>query len=353
MATILAGDATRGAADRLRRRAAREGRDARGAVGLLDAVLAAATLVPLSDDAARQRRSTSSAPAATAATRSTSARWRRSSPPAPACRSASTARGRRRRSAAPPTCSRRSASRSSSPPEGVLRCIEQAGIGFCLAPSFHPAFRFAAPSRREIGIPTVFNLLGPMANPGRVRRQLIGVANPAVAERMLASLRIHGSRQGVGRARQRPRRADDHRAVDGARARGRSRAQLRGRPGRSSASRRRSRTSSSAASRAENADAVRRVLAGEHGAHRNIVVLNAGAALVVAERATSRCRRGSTSRQAAIDSGAAAATLERFVAESQAAKAAIAGLTGGVRRFLPRRCRRGGLRHASCVVRTL
>ena len=79
------------------------------------------------------------------------------------------------------------------PPLGVLRCVQEAGMGFCLAPRYHPAFRFAAPSRREIGIPTVFNLLGPMANPGRVRRQLIGVANPQVAERMLASLRLHGS----------------------------------------------------------------------------------------------------------------------------------------------------------------
>src|ERR1700712_1709353 len=78
-------------------------------------------------------------------------------------------------------------------PVGVKRCVDEAGIGFCLAPRYHPSFRFAPPSRREIGIPTVFNLLGPMANPGRVRRQLIGVANPAVAERMLASLRIHGS----------------------------------------------------------------------------------------------------------------------------------------------------------------
>ena len=75
----------------------------------------------------------------------------------------------------------------------MRRCVEEAGIGFCFAPSFHPAFRFAAPSRREIGIPTVFNLLGPMANPGRVRRQVIGVADPRFAERMLASLRAHGS----------------------------------------------------------------------------------------------------------------------------------------------------------------
>ena len=78
-------------------------------------------------------------------------------------------------------------------PDGVRRCVEEAGIGFCFAPSFHPAFRFAAPSRREIGIPTVFNLLGPMANPGRVRRQVIGVADPRFADRMLASLRAHGS----------------------------------------------------------------------------------------------------------------------------------------------------------------
>lgn len=52
-------------------------------------------------------------------------------------------------------------------PQGVLRCIERAGIGFCLAARYHPAFRFAAQARREIGVPTVFNLLGPMANPGR------------------------------------------------------------------------------------------------------------------------------------------------------------------------------------------
>ena len=74
-----------------------------------------------------------------------------------------------------------------------MRCVEEAGIGFCFAPRFHPAFRFAAPARREIGIPLVFNLLGPMANPGRVRRQLIGVADARFAERMLASLRAHGS----------------------------------------------------------------------------------------------------------------------------------------------------------------
>ncbi len=62
--------------------------------------------------------------------------------------------------------------------DGVAACVREAGIGFCFAPVFHPAFRFAGPPRREIGVPTAFNLLGPMANPGRVRRQVIGVADP-------------------------------------------------------------------------------------------------------------------------------------------------------------------------------
>src|SRR6476469_3841849 len=78
-------------------------------------------------------------------------------------------------------------------PVGVKRCVDEAGMGFCLAPRYHPAFRFAAPARREIAIPTVFNLLGPMANPGRVRRQLIGVADASRASLMLAALRVHGS----------------------------------------------------------------------------------------------------------------------------------------------------------------
>ena len=206
------------------------------------------------------------------------------------------------------------------PPEGVLRCVEQAGIGFCLASSYHPAFRFAAPSRREIGIPTVFNLLGPMANPGRVRRQLIGVANPAVAERMLASLRIHGSVKawvvhGNGLDELTTTGSstvlaleDDHAhtftidPVELGLAPAIPDELTGGEPH-------------------ENAEAVRRVLAGDHGAHRNIVVLNAGAALVVADRVAT-LEEGIAMAQESIDSGAAAATLQRFVDESQAADAA-------------------------------
>ena len=64
---------------------------------------------------------------------------------------------------------------------GVERCVAEAGVGFAFARVFHPAMRFVAGVRSELGIPTVFNLLGPLSHPGRVRRQVIGVADPAQA----------------------------------------------------------------------------------------------------------------------------------------------------------------------------
>jgi anthranilate phosphoribosyltransferase len=202
-------------------------------------------------------------------------------------------------------------------PEGVLRCVQEVGIGFCLAPRYHPAFRFAAPSRREIGIPTVFNLLGPMANPGRVRRQLIGVANPAVAERMLASLRLHGSHRAwvvhgngldelttTGVSTVLALEDDTVRTfsvdpVDLGLAPAIPEELVGDTP-------------------EVNAEYVRRVMGGEHGAHRNIVVLNAAAALVVAGVAAT-LEDGLVQAMQSIDSGAAAATLQRFVDVSQAA----------------------------------
>lgn len=202
-------------------------------------------------------------------------------------------------------------------PEGVKRCVEIAGFGFCLAPRYHPAFRFAAPARREIGVPTVFNLLGPMANPGRVRRQLIGVANPAVAERMLASLRLHGSvsswvvhGQGLdeltttGPSHVLELREDrvtsftvDPMVLGLAPAI--SEDIVGGSP-------------------AFNAEVVRTVLSGVHGAHRDIVVLNAAAGLVVADEVES-LEEGLDKARQSIDSGRAAAVLDDVVRESQSA----------------------------------
>jgi anthranilate phosphoribosyltransferase len=72
--------------------------------------------------------------------------------------------------------------------EGVARCLREAGIGFMFAPKFHPAMRFAGPVRREIGIRTAFNILGPLTNPARARHQVLGVASPALAEKLARAL---------------------------------------------------------------------------------------------------------------------------------------------------------------------
>jgi len=206
------------------------------------------------------------------------------------------------------------------PPEGVVACVERAGIGFCLAPRYHPAFRFAAPARREIGIPTVFNLLGPMANPARVRRQLIGVANPAVAERMLASLRIHGSLaawvvHGSGLDELTTTGPSDVLSLSDGHVRqfGVDPVALGLAPAISEELR--------GGEPAENAAAARAVLAGEHGPHRNIVVLNAGAALVVAGAAAD-LPAGMALAEESIDTGRASRALDTLVEVSQAAAAA-------------------------------
>lgn len=206
-------------------------------------------------------------------------------------------------------------------PEGVVRCVQEAGIGFCLAPRYHPAFRFAAPSRREIGIPTVFNLLGPMANPARVRRQLIGVANPAMAERMLASLRLHGSHRawvvhGSGLDELTTTGVSTVLALDDDGVRqftvdpvelGLAPAILDELVG---------------GTPDVNAEVVRKVLGGTHGAHRNIVVLNAAAALVVAG-VVETLADGLVRAVESIDSGSAEATLNKFVEVSQAVAAEL------------------------------
>lgn len=201
-------------------------------------------------------------------------------------------------------------------PEGVARCVEQAGIGFCFAQAYHPAFRFAGSSRREIGIPTVFNLLGPMANPGRVRRQVIGVANPAVAERMVTTLRAHGSirswvvhGQGLDELTTVGTSTVLELVDDGVRTftvdpteLGFARAlpeQLEG------------------GSPAVNAGFARRILAGDHGPHRDIILLNAAAGLVVGGVADD-LHGGIALAAASIDSGKAAAALDALIATSHA-----------------------------------
>ena len=77
-------------------------------------------------------------------------------------------------------------------PAGVQSCLRAAGMGFCFAPTFHPAMRHAGPTRRELGVRTVFNVLGPLANPGRVRRQALGVGAAGLAPLMIRVLKDLG-----------------------------------------------------------------------------------------------------------------------------------------------------------------
>ncbi|HEV2027285.1 MAG TPA: anthranilate phosphoribosyltransferase [Candidatus Dormibacteraeota bacterium] len=81
-------------------------------------------------------------------------------------------------------------------PEGVARCIDEAGIGFLFAPIFHPSFRFAGVPRRELGLRTVFNVLGPLCNPAGAKYQALGVADGSMAGKMADVL----MRLGVERA---------------------------------------------------------------------------------------------------------------------------------------------------------
>ncbi|NQY56824.1 MAG: anthranilate phosphoribosyltransferase [Ilumatobacteraceae bacterium] len=202
-------------------------------------------------------------------------------------------------------------------PEQVAASVREAGFGFCFAPAFHPAFRHAGPPRRELGIPTAFNLIGPMANPGRVQRQVIGVADPGVARSMLEALAERGLRSAwivhgsgldeittTGPTEVLSLHAGTITAftiepaalgiplvtAD----------QLRG------------------GDREENAEVVRRVLGGEHGPHRDVVVLNAAAALVVAGVAED-LPEAMTSAAAAIDDGRALHTLDAAVRVSHRA----------------------------------
>ena len=100
---------------------------------------------------------------------------------------------------------------------GVARCVVEAGVGFCFARAFHPAMRHAGPVRAELGIPTVFNFLGPAVEPGPAcDRQVIGVNDPAMAPTVIGVLQQPGCAAGHGRARPRRHgRAHHHRPLHG------------------------------------------------------------------------------------------------------------------------------------------
>jgi len=197
-------------------------------------------------------------------------------------------------------------------PEQVKACLEETGVGFMFAPSFHPAMKFAAGPRREIGVRTVFNILGPLTNPAGATCQVLGVADPSLAETMALVLARLGSRRALvvhgdgldemsisgptlvcelveGCVRQyvvTPQEVGL--ALSDA-------------------------TSVAGGTPEENAAALREVLAGRPGPRRDIVLLNAAAGLVALERAAALAE-GVAQAAEAVDSGAARERLERFVA---------------------------------------
>jgi anthranilate phosphoribosyltransferase len=202
-------------------------------------------------------------------------------------------------------------------PQAISRCIAEAGIGFMFAPAHHPAMKHVGPTRVELGTRTIFNLLGPLANPAGVKRQLVGVFSRhwveplAVVLKNLGSVRaivVHGSDgldeittagptsiasfedgevrsfqiapEDVGLARVRPE------ALRGGTAQ-------------------------------QNAEALLEVLRGGKGPYRDVAVLNAAAALVVAGRAED-FKDGVTLAQRSIDSSEAEGRLDRLIVVSNA-----------------------------------
>ncbi|MHB1533515.1 MAG: anthranilate phosphoribosyltransferase [Acidimicrobiales bacterium] len=213
-------------------------------------------------------------------------------------------------------------------PAGVLHCIDEANIGFCFAPRYHPAMRYAAPTRRELGVPTAFNFLGPLANPARVTRQVVGVGDPAMATKMAGVLAgngaehvliVHGADGLDELSTTGPSTIVEWRAGAEAGAGGavaiRSRVVDPAALGLATVTLDRLRGGDADA----NALFARRVLDGCDGPHRDIVVLNAAAALVVAG-VTACLADGLVMAAAAIDDGRAAAALERLVAVSRSAQ---------------------------------
>ncbi len=202
------------------------------------------------------------------------------------------------------------------PAPRVAELVEEIGVGFCFARAFHPAMRHAGPVRAELGIPTVFNVLGPLSHPGRVRRQVLGVgdgrlldlvAGVLAARGAESSLVVHGADQLDELSLSGPTHVREVRdgAVVGAYDVepgdfGLSAVPVDDMPG---------------GTPEENAAIAEAVFSGETGPARDIVVLNAGAALHVAGVVTS-IEAGVEAAASSIDAGAASTTLEQLRATS-------------------------------------
>ena len=205
-----------------------------------------------------------------------------------------------------------------APPAVVERSLHDANIAFFFAQTFHPSMKHAAPIRRELGVRTAFNLLGPLTNPAGAARQIVGVPRAELTDLMARSLALLGSRRAWV-----VHGADglDELSTTGytkvAECRDGSVHTFHVHPGDFGLPKARP-EALRGGDAARNAEIIIAVLGGEKGPARDVVLLNAGAALFVAGRAAS-VGDGIAEAAAAIDSGAARATLERMVRSSHAA----------------------------------
>jgi len=194
----------------------------------------------------------------------------------------------------------------------VAACIREIGFGFMFAPLHHPAFRHIVPVRRELGVRTIFNFLGPLTNPAGAGRQVIGVSDPGKVETMAAALGELGAERALVVSS-----ADglDEFSVSGATRVVELRhgelstydvvpEQVGLEPAADGAV--------GAGTPEQNALVLREVLAGNPGTERSLAVLNAGAAIYVAGGAES-LEEGVRAAERAVDSGAAEGVLQRWV----------------------------------------
>jgi len=201
--------------------------------------------------------------------------------------------------------------------DAVARCLETVGIGFMFAPIFHPAMKYAAAPRQEIGIRTVFNILGPLTNPAKAEYQVLGVPNEELGEKIASALHRLGTKHSLV-----------VHGVDGM-----DEISISGRSliwdvteyGVSKPCeicpedfgfKRGNMTEIKGGTSEENAETLRRILNGEGAAKRDIVVMNAAAALVAGNRA-SDFREGTHIAEKVIDSGQARAKLDELINLSQ------------------------------------
>ncbi len=201
-------------------------------------------------------------------------------------------------------------------PDAVAQCINEVGVGFMFAPAFHPAMRHAGPVRREIGIRTVFNILGPLTNPAGAQTQLLGVAFPELGGIMAEVLGLLGSHHAMivhgaggldeislsgdtsvwevrgGQVEEWTLRVEDTglpetpiEAIRGG-------------------------------SKEENAATMRSLFQGEQGPVRDMVLLNSAGVLMVGDKAET-IRQGVEMSAGIIDSGAALAKLDQMIEVTQ------------------------------------